>query len=167
MRVIVFLLTLVFALLSAVSAQAQKAKDEGSTQTLPPGNGRDLVLNSCNSSCHNLTMIVTARKNNDGWSKSVNDMIQRGATVFPEEIEPMTNYLSKFFGPGVHPPVNVNTASRDLLAKTTGLSQEMVALILEVRGKSGPFKGPEELRHALGIEREEFAKRFYLLKYED
>ncbi len=167
MRSIFFLLTTVFVLLVVVPSQAQKPKDEGWPQTLPPGNGRDLVLNSCNSSCHNLKMVVNARKSHDGWAKAVNDMIQRGATVFPEEIEPITTYLSKFYGPGVRPPVNVNTASRENLEKTPGLSPEMVTLILDVRGKSGPFKGPEELRRTLGIKTEEFEKLFYLLKYRD
>lgn len=162
-----FVLALVFAGLAGLLAQSQKAKDESWPQTLPPGNGQKLVLNSCNSSCHSLRVVVITRRNHDGWAKEVNDMIQRGATVFPEEIEPITAYLSKFFGPGVPPLVNVNTASRESLEKTPGLSQEMVAHILDVRGKSGPFKGPEELRNALGINREEFERIFYLLKYRD
>ena len=95
----------------------------------------------------------------------MNDMIQRGATVFPDEIEPITGYLAKFFGPGVPPPVNVNTATRESLEKTTGLSPEMVTRILEARGKLGPFKNPEELRQALGTKSQEFERLFYLLKY--
>jgi len=155
------------ALLAVVSAQAAKSKDDSWPQTLPPGDGRELVLNSCNSSCHNLKMVVTARKNHDGWAKSMNDMIQRGATVFPDEIEPITVYLAKFFGSGVPASININTASRESLEKTTGLSPEMVTRILEARGRVGPFKNPEQLRQALGTKREEFERLFYLLKYSE
>lgn len=167
MRVVLYLLLSYITFLASVSAQSPKVKDESWPQTLPPGDGRDLVLNSCNSSCHNLKMVVTARKSHDGWAKSMNDMIQRGATVFPDEIEPITGYLAKFFGPGVPPPVNVNTATRESLEKTTGLSPLMVTRILEARGKLGPFKNPEELRQALGTKSQEFERLFYLLKYSD
>ena len=167
MRIVLCLLVCFVGLLPVLSAQAPKMKDESWAQTLPPGDAKELVLNSCNSSCHNLKMVVTARKNHAGWAKSMNDMIQRGATVFPDEIEPITSYLTKFFGPGVPPQVNVNTASRESLEKTPGLSPEMVTRILEARSKSGPFKNPEELREILGTKREEFDRLFYLLKYSD
>ena len=35
----------------------------------------------------------------------------------------------------------------------------------EVRGKSGPFKNSEELRRALGVEKEDFEKIRYRLEY--
>ena len=55
-------------------AYSQKAKDEGWSELLPPGEGRDLALSSCGT-CHNLKVVVHARKDRDAWAKSVNDML--------------------------------------------------------------------------------------------
>ncbi len=166
MRNIGLLAALVLLVLSAALAQGQKAKDEAWVELLPPGEGREPVLNSC-ASCHNLKIVVLARKSRADWVKSVNDMIQRGAPVFPEEIEPMTAYLSKAFGTAVPKPVNVNTASREDLEKLPNLKPEMLTRILEARSKVGPFKNSEELRRALGMEKGDFEKILYLLKYSD
>lgn len=166
MRNIVLYFLSVLLILSAALAQGQKAKDEAWAELLPPGDGRGLVLNSC-ASCHNLKMVVLARKSRADWARSVNDMIQRGAPVFPEEIEPMTAYLSKAFGTAVPNPVNVNTASREDLEKLPNLKLEMVARILEARGKAGPFKNSGELRQALGMEKGDFERILYLFKYGD
>ncbi len=166
MRSIVLLLVAVLLVLSAIPGQGQKAKDEHWPDLMPPGDGRELVLNSC-ADCHGLKIVVVARKSRADWAKSVNDMIQRGAPVFPEEIEPMTAYLSKAFGTAVPKPVNVNTASREDLEKLPNLKPEMLIRILEARSKVGPFKNSEELRRALGMEKGDFEKILYLLKYSD
>lgn len=164
MRNPVLLLMSVLSLLPAALAQGQKVKDEGWPELLPPGDGRELVLNSC-ASCHNLKIVVQARMSRADWAKSVNDMIQRGAPVFPEEIEPITTYLSKAFETAVPKLVNVNTATREDLEKLPNLKPEIVTRILEARGKAGPFKNSEEFRRALGMEKADFEKILYLLKY--
>lgn len=166
MRNTLVLLALVLSVLSAVLAQGQKAKEEAWAELLPPGEGRELVLDSC-VSCHNLKVVVLARKSRADWVQSMNDMIQRGAPVFPEEIEPITAYLSKVFGTAVPKPVNVNTTSREELEKLPNLKPEMATRILEARSKAGPFKNSEELRRAVGIEKKDFEKIVYLFKYSD
>ncbi len=166
MRNLVLFLVLVLLVLPGASAQGPKPKEEGWSELLPPGDGRELVLSTC-TSCHNLKVVVHARMSRADWAKSVNDMIQRGAPVFPEEIEPLTTYLSKAFGTGVPKLVNVNTASREELEKLPNLKPEIVTGILEARAKAGPFKNSEELRRALGMEKADFEKILYLLKYRD
>jgi helix-hairpin-helix protein len=146
-------------------AQGRKSK-EGWTDLLPPGNGRELVLESC-TTCHNLRVVAQARLSREAWTKDVNDMIQRGAPVFPEEIEPIINYLSKAFGPGVPKLVNVNTASREELEKLPNLKPQIVTRILDARTKAGVFKNSEELRKALGMEKGDFDTILYLLKYSE
>jgi len=148
------------------AAYAQKPKDEGWADLLPAANDRELVLNSCGS-CHNMRVVVDARKSRADWGKCVNDMIQRGAPLFPEEIDPIVAYLSKAFPPDLPRLVNVNTARREELAKLPSVSPEITARILEVRAKVGPFKNSEELRHALGMEKADFQKIASLLKYRD
>ena len=156
---------LLIMLAAPAFAQNPKTKESG-TELLPPGQGRDLVLDSC-TTCHNLRVVVQARLSREAWAKAVNDMIQRGAPVFPEEIEPMTDYLSKIFGPAVPKLVNVNTARREELERLPNMKPEMAARILEARGKAGAFKNGEDLRRALGMEKREFEIIVYLLKYGD
>ena len=153
-------------LLSCGLALGQKASDEGWSELLPPGEGRDLVLGSCNT-CHTLKVVVHARKDRDSWTKGVNDMIQRGAQLFPEEIDPIIAYLSKAFGTSVPKLVNVNTTTREDLEKLPNFKPDLVARILEARAKAGNIKSPEELRRALGMEKAEFETIRYFLEYQN
>jgi len=164
-RVALFLIS---ALLvpAAVLAQAPRIKDEGWSELLPPGEGRQLVADSC-VGCHNLKVVVSGRKTRAEWAKSVNDMIQRGAQLFSDEIDPITTYLTKTFPPELARSVNVNTAMREDLEKLPNLKPEIAARILEARGKASSFKNSEELRQALGMEKADFEKFQYLLRYND
>lgn len=152
-------------IMSTLPSQGQQTKDYGWSNLLPPGEGRGLIVNSC-ANCHNLKIVVVARKSPVDWKKSVDDMIQRGAPVFPEEIKPITDYLSKAFSPEVPKLVNVNTATRADIEKLP-ISPETVTRILEARSKSGRFKDSEELRHALDMSKVEFNKLIYLFIYSD
>jgi DNA uptake protein ComE-like DNA-binding protein len=151
--------------LPALATSAQQSKTDSESQ-LPPGDGRELVVNSCGS-CHSLKTVVTARKTSAAWEKSVSDMIQRGAPVFPEEIKPLTSYLSQAFSTDVLVPVNVNTATRSDFEKVPGLKPEMISRLLVARTNSGPIKTSENLRQAFGIDKPEFEKIAYLFKYSD
>lgn len=167
MRNIALVLTAFLLILPAAWAQQrQKPKDEGWSEMLPPGEGREMVLDSC-TSCHNLKITVHERKSRAGWAKSVNDMILRGAPIFAEEIEPITAYLAKAFGPDLPKPVNANTAGREELEKLPNFKAETVTRLLQARGKAGPFKNSEELRRALGMQEGDFEKIRYLLKYKN
>ena len=161
MRKLVLLLAL-----ATLHAQSDKAKDEGWSDLLPPGDARQSVLESC-SSCHNLKVVVLARKNRAEWGKAINDMVQRGAQLFPEEIEPITNYLLKVAGPDVPKLVNVNTATKEELAGLPNLKPELAARILDARSKAGPFKSADDLRQALKLDPADFEKIRYDFKYRD
>jgi hypothetical protein len=65
-------------------------------KSMPDGEGRDLAIDIC-TSCHNLERVLTAHKTKDEWEQLVNNMIARGATIFPEEVEPLVKYLVKNF----------------------------------------------------------------------
>ena len=156
----------VLVLFAISLAFAQKPKEEGGPAVLPPAEARALVLESC-TTCHSTRVIADARLSREAWAKDINDMIQRGAQVFPEEIGPITDYLSKAFGPGVPKPLNVNTATREDLEKLPGMKPELAARIVDVRAKASSFRSPEELRRALGMEKAEFEQVLYLLKYRD
>jgi hypothetical protein len=69
------------------------------TDMLPNGDGQQETKELCGS-CHNLQKIVQSRKTPQEWERSVNDMLARGAQIFPDEAEKITKYLSATFPPG-------------------------------------------------------------------
>jgi hypothetical protein len=69
------------------------------TDMLPKGDGQQETKELCGN-CHNLQKIVQSRKTPQEWERSVNDMLARGAQIFPDEAEKITKYLSVSFPPG-------------------------------------------------------------------
>lgn len=165
MRNVLLVLLVVLPAMTLAPAQGRKP-DEGWSDLLPQGDGREMVLNSC-VSCHNVRVVVHARKNRADWTKCINDMIQRGAPLFPDEIEPITAYLAKAFDTTTPKLVNVNTASREELEKLPNMKPEIATRILAAREKAGAFKNGEELRTALAMTKADFEKILYLLKYKE
>lgn len=70
--------------------------------TLPPGDGRELVAAVC-TQCHALRPIVMKRDGVGGWRATVEEMVIRGAQLFPEEADTVIRYLAANFGPGPNP----------------------------------------------------------------
>lgn len=65
---------------------------------MPDGEGKDTTVQLCGS-CHDLQKVVVSRKSSQEWERTVNDMIARGAQIFPEEADQITKYLAKNFPP--------------------------------------------------------------------
>ncbi len=70
------------------------------TGSLPEGDEKALVVATC-TQCHGLGPVLVQRKGAAQWSKTVSDMVSRGAQVLPDEIGPISEYLARGFGPGV------------------------------------------------------------------
>ena len=146
--------------------QPQKPENKGWDGLLPPGAGRESVTTTC-VTCHGLKTVVIARKSQPEWAKAVNDMIQRGAPVFPDEIEPLVQYLSKSFPTNLPKPVNANTATVAELEKIPGMKPDVAQHIVDARAKAGPFKDSAELQRAAGLDKTDFESVRYLLKYSE
>ena len=73
--------------------------------TLPEGKDKQVLMKVCNK-CHGLETFSKSRMSRDEWKLVVNDMVQRGATGSPEEIQTVLDYLSKYLGQSS--PVNPN-----------------------------------------------------------
>jgi hypothetical protein len=66
---------------------------------LPDDEGKALILATC-VQCHStLVYVLGMRKDAEGWRRSVEDMIARGAQVTPEESEVIIRYLTKHMAP--------------------------------------------------------------------
>jgi len=74
----------------------------GGGNTLPPGEGRDLVAVACGQ-CHGLRTITLLRDGPAGWKKTVDEMTLRGAPIEQQETETIVQYLSNNFGPSAGP----------------------------------------------------------------
>jgi len=63
---------------------------------LPNGPNRDLVARIC-SACHDLGMVVgTGGRSRAGWNGSIDDMVQNGLSISPEERATVLDYLSTY-----------------------------------------------------------------------
>ena len=68
-------------------------------QDLPNGNGRDVVQMIC-TGCHDLEPITGAVGfSRQDWETVVKSMIDMGATITPEQVTVITNYLAVNFPP--------------------------------------------------------------------
>lgn len=59
------------------------------------------VMNlSCSvSGCHTIRPIQTAAMDQDGWTKTIATMVEKGAKITPEDTEVLTDYLVRYHGP--------------------------------------------------------------------
>jgi virginiamycin B lyase len=68
-------------------------------QNLPDGNGKDMVQTVC-TACHDLSPITdSVGFNRTDWETVVKSMIDMGASIKPEQIPVIANYLATNFPP--------------------------------------------------------------------
>jgi mono/diheme cytochrome c family protein len=97
-----------------------------STQSEELDKGRAILGKTC-AQCHRVDHVNMQRKTEEGWRDTVYSMISRGAQVMPDEIEPLTAYLTANFGPdSPFPAARVNSS-----AGNTSLPNEAGKSILE------------------------------------
>jgi len=75
------------------AAQPEKA----AVVSLPDGAGKDVVEARC-TLCHGLERIAGEKRSNQEWTDTVKNMVDRGLSASPEEIQAMTAYLTSQFG---------------------------------------------------------------------
>lgn len=62
-------------------------------ESMPEGEGKAMVTSVC-TTCHSLGTVLSRGGNREEWEQSVNEMIARGAQIFPDEIETIVGYLA-------------------------------------------------------------------------
>jgi cytochrome c5 len=82
------------ATLAAVSPSA--AGQEDKHPTLPPGEGRDVMIRVC-SQCHEAEKVVGQENDERGWKEVVDQMASNGAQATDEEFVTIVKYLAKAF----------------------------------------------------------------------
>lgn len=127
-------------------------QQETAKKTLPPGVGRDELIQDC-SGCHLLTVVSSQHKSESDWTDIVVDMRNRGATGSDEDMEKVVEYLAKNFG--ANDPatkVDVNTASISEIAAGLELPDDQARAIVDYRGKKGQFKDIDTLKKVPGVD---------------
>ena len=71
----------------------------------PEGKGKEIVEMVCGQ-CHGLNNISDARRTLEEWESVVSDMVARGAPLLIDEIDTVSEYLVKNFGPHSPPPAS-------------------------------------------------------------
>ncbi len=64
---------------------------------LPEGKGKEVVESAC-SSCHGLERITALKLTEEGWRSTIRQMVENGASINSEDINPILGYLVANFG---------------------------------------------------------------------
>ena len=67
-------------------------------QELPEGEGKKLLEKRC-ASCHDLKPVVSLKPSQGAWKELVVKMVGYGAQLDNKEVDVVTEYLTKHFGP--------------------------------------------------------------------
>jgi cytochrome c5 len=67
---------------------------------LPEGDGKPIATEFCQD-CHKLTNLTRAHKDLDDWKDTIHTMMDRGARIPDEKVDPLAQYLFTNFGPKV------------------------------------------------------------------
>jgi len=100
-------LFLLFNLLNATYVIAQDAS------TMPPGQGRDLLLNRC-TVCHGLSTALVKRVSEDEWRATVNRMVSEfSAPISRNDQAVIVQYLASHYGEDKTVSVGQQTVAKE------------------------------------------------------
>jgi len=134
--------------LMLIALACAPAADEKDAARLPDGPGKEIVGKVC-IDCHDSGNFRKARFTTEEWTDSVEDMVQRGATGTPQELEAVVAYLTKNFGKGA--PVRINTAPFSEIKVVLGFTVPEVRALMDYREKNGELKSFDQLLKVPGI----------------
>jgi competence ComEA-like helix-hairpin-helix protein len=115
---------------------------------LPDGKGKDIVENTC-TDCHSLERIKAQRRDEDGWTAIMREMIETGASINPDDMTVIVEYLAKNFGPDKK--LNINKAAASEIAAVLQLTSAEADTIVGYRTRNGNFKNLSELEKVGGL----------------
>jgi hypothetical protein len=88
------------ALGAAIAFAAHQSGNSGAAaKPLPNGPGKVVMEQTC-VGCHSLSVVTTKRATPAEWTSLVQLMVSHGATGSDRDIDTLTHYLAKNFGPG-------------------------------------------------------------------
>jgi len=142
------------ALLIAASALGQDV-------VLPDGKAKAVVESAC-ADCHGLEKIVDNPMTSEKWRTTVEKMVKKGASVSPEQIDMVVDYLSVYFAPE---KVNVNTATSQELQTSLQLTAAEADAIVQYRKANGNFKDLTSLSKVTAVDAKKLESKKDLLVF--
>ena len=82
--------------LTATAASAAVAFSAGQ---LPPVDPGEKIVTTVCTTCHELRTIETTALDKEGWTKVVDAMVEKGASVKKDDIPVVVKYLTSVYGP--------------------------------------------------------------------
>src|SRR5215203_1515937 len=118
----------------------------GSLGVQPPKRDGEQIMNASCSGCHESTVIQTSAKSQEEWEQTLDQMIQRGATVSAEERPTLLTYLVRAHGPMPNGPgkdsvLNTCTICHDLarVKRTMHTEEEWEATLIAMLNEGAPL----------------------------
>jgi competence ComEA-like helix-hairpin-helix protein len=116
-------------------------------QDLPEAKGKDLYEKICGT-CHGTDVVFKTRTTKEKWKATVDEMASRGAEGTDEQLDTITDYLAKCFGPRV----NVNKAAAKEIETQFELTSTEAEAIVKYRQEKGDFKDVAGLKNVPGLD---------------
>ena len=92
--------TAMWVLATACSAAVAFGAGQTATQPTPMTDARgEQIINQSCTGCHEVRNIETQDLDKDGWTKMVNSMVAKGATIKAEDVPGFVDYLTRKHGP--------------------------------------------------------------------
>jgi competence protein ComEA len=137
-----------WAFLAGLLASVPSAKGQSK---LPAGPGKDSFVAVCGA-CHSPEIVLDLKKSRDGWSTTIDDMVEKGASGTDHQMQDILDYLSKNFGKSTAPEIDINTASKEQLQQVLGVSPKDAEAITHYRDEHGKFKSWDDLKKVSEID---------------
>ena len=147
MKLSILLIGRAFAVWAALVWTASAADPDA--KLLPEGPGKDVVVKVC-TECHGPASFRKARKTEEEWSDTGQDMVERGAKALPAELAAVVTYLAQNFGPDSK--VNMNTAPLEELKAVLRLTVPESQAVIWYRHDNGSFKEWRDLLKVPGLD---------------
>jgi len=145
-------LVVVFLIASAAAAQ---------DVVLPDGKAKAVVESACGD-CHGLDKIVDNPMPSEKWRTTVEKMVKKGASVSPEQIDMVVDYLSVYFA---QEKINVNSASSQDLQTGLQLTAAEADAIVQYRKANGNFKDLAALGKVTGVDAKKIESKKDLIAF--
>ena len=147
MKLSILLAGRAFAVWTALAWTASAADPDA--KLLPEGPGKDTVAKVC-TECHGPGSFRKARKTEEEWSETAQDMVERGAKALPADLAAVVTYLAQNFGPDSK--VNMNTAPLEELKAVLRLTVPEAQAVVQYRQNNAAFKEWRDLLKVPGLD---------------
>jgi competence protein ComEA len=136
----------VIGLFSLLILPARAQKD------FPDAPAKEFVNKIC-LQCHEPAQLLTQKRTESDWKKTIARMSQKGIPGTPEQYDAITAYMAKNFGKEEDSTkVNMNKAKAEEIVTLIGLTAEEAQALVSYREKHGDYREWGEMLVVYGVD---------------